>query len=406
MQHRYLSALCVVLLLFLLSSCDRDSKTTATGNGTQEELTAESAPSGPSDGADILAEQNRFLGGLQQRTARIGDVLYFSQYGAKDLPMIYAVDLDSMEAFPLCGKPECEHKDRSCNAFAGKNGTFVQVSSHQGQLYYLDLCSPNHVVYRLHADGTERTEVASLPNEYEVFTGGSEYTYFGIYEDQIVRCACGDTMEENEIKKTAIYYAQPFGSNQEAQAEEILRVENVRKALACMDGDILYCAVFQRSAADELQLTIYSYRMDKKELEQLYAGPAPYAQNIAVTGDQLIFSFGSSCYAFSIKEQTMNEICNGSYIYAGDDVILSTEDDGSFRCLDYAGNPRYEGNVIPDEIEWRGCGLNYAGCSDNIFYFLLSFSASPRGYGFLAVDTNTRSSELLFSVDLPEENLE
>ncbi|MBQ3704649.1 MAG: hypothetical protein II885_18200 [Oscillospiraceae bacterium] len=406
MKKHYFVIFCCVLFLFILSSCGRNQESIKTSTEMLLYNTTETKSLNADENAKLISEHNRFLGGLQQRTTRIGDVLYYSQYGGKDLPMIFAVDLDTMEAFPLCGKPECEHKDKSCNAFAGKIGTFVQLSSAQDQLYYLDLCSPNHVVYRLQADGTERTEVAVLPNEYEVFTGGSDYTWFGIYKDQIVRCTCGDTMEENEIKKTAIYYVQPLDSSQEAQTEEIFRVENARKALACLDGDILYCAVFQRSATDEMQLTIYSYRMDKKELEELYIGPAQIAQNMAVKSDRLIFSFGPCCYAFSLKDHTMKEICNGSFLYAGDDVILCTEDDGSFRCLDYEGNLIYEGNVIPDEIEARGCGLNYAGCSDNIFYFLLSFSASPKGYGFLAVDTNSRSSELLFSVDLPEENLE
>lgn len=100
MKHRYLAASCAVLLLFLLTACGSKAKTAASGDGMQGERTTGTAPSGPSDGADNLADQNRFLCGYDQRAARIGDVLYYTQYGAQDVPMIFAVDLNTMEAFP------------------------------------------------------------------------------------------------------------------------------------------------------------------------------------------------------------------------------------------------------------------------------------------------------------------
>lgn len=167
MKHRYLAASCAVLLLFLLTACGSKAKTAASGDGMQGERITGTAPSGPSDGADNLADQNRFLCGYDQRAARIGDVLYYTQYGAQDVPMIFAVDLNTMEAFPLCGKPDCEHQDKRCGAYAGGFGDTVQLTAYRGQIYFLDRVLPASILYRVNTDGSGRTEVTRLNRQLE-----------------------------------------------------------------------------------------------------------------------------------------------------------------------------------------------------------------------------------------------
>ena len=126
----------VLVFLFQLSACgfvypsdQSDSKTPT----IHSETTLETIPdySDPAWDDAALTEQNRFLHSLEQRAVRIGDVLYFSDCGVNNLSMIFAVDLNTMECFPLCGKPECEHNSSSCGACAGNAGS-VSLTASQG----------------------------------------------------------------------------------------------------------------------------------------------------------------------------------------------------------------------------------------------------------------------------------
>ena len=123
---KQLLALTLALLL-LLAACGKPG-TKKTNPSDQE---------GAASSADTLADQNRFLNSIEQRAVRIGDVLYFSDQGANHQSMIFAVDLKTMECFPLCGKPECEHNSAACGACAGNIGP-VSLTASQGKLYFLD----------------------------------------------------------------------------------------------------------------------------------------------------------------------------------------------------------------------------------------------------------------------------
>ena len=68
---KQLLALTLALLL-LLAACGKPG-TKKTNPSDQE---------GAASSAETLADQNRFLGGYGYQTARIGDVLYFSDWGA------------------------------------------------------------------------------------------------------------------------------------------------------------------------------------------------------------------------------------------------------------------------------------------------------------------------------------
>ena len=63
---------------------------------------------------------------------------------------IFYYDRESDTSGILCGKPECAHKDASCNAYAGNMMGCIQV--YDGQLYWLS----GSTLYRMDLDGTNR----------------------------------------------------------------------------------------------------------------------------------------------------------------------------------------------------------------------------------------------------------
>ena len=252
-----------LIAALLLAGCGKPGAKKT--NPSEQETEASSGES--------LADENRFLCSIEQRAVRIGDVLYFSDHGANHLSMIFAVDLKTMECFPLCGKPECEHNSAACGACAG-NTRPVSLTASQGKLYYLDtVYAPiTSVIYRMEPDGSGRTEMTRLNRELETTSEGKSNSWFGIYAGKVYRLFCGDYMDDAEPRSTAVLYAQPLESDSADRARELLRVEGATCAAACIDGHSLYFCV--SSVQDqEPRFSVYAYDLDAETLETLYSGP-------------------------------------------------------------------------------------------------------------------------------------
>ena len=413
MKHRFLTACCAVLLLLLLASCDRD-KSAAPNSGTQAEKTTEAAPGGPSDGADTLADQNRFLCGYEQRSARIGDVLYYTQYGAQDVPMIFAVDLNTMEAFPLCGKPDCEHQDKRCGAYAGGFGDTVQLTAYRGQIYFLDRVLPASILYRVNPDGSGRTEVTRLNRQLEHGEEGYSRSWFGIRGNQVYRCLCGNYVEDSEVSQAMILYTQPLASDSADQAKELLRVDDVSCIAVCLDGDTLYCAAWRHLPTDESQMLLYACDTTGDTVTEVYQGEAPMAQTLSVKDGKLYFGYSVTPFVFSLADGSITSL--PPYAVIGDGVLLSpNEGRETCRITDYDGNLLYEGRYYPEDYETvqsrgalhrKSLMLDQMGCSDHIFYYLLEYMQyGSREYGVLAFNADDFTYQILYDVVSPvEEN--
>ena len=82
-----------------------------------------------------------------------GDTAYFNPHFS---PWICYWDLKSGEAGKLCGKPECEHEGRGCNAYTTfQSGTQV----YEDHVYFME---GNSVMCRMDLDGTDREIVRTV----------------------------------------------------------------------------------------------------------------------------------------------------------------------------------------------------------------------------------------------------
>lgn len=417
----------MLALLMLLSGCTSMPETVETRApaGTRNEASAAFSEAPPEEEGyddEALAAENRFLGGYQYRTARIGDVLYFAEYGAPNVPMILALDLNTMEAFPLCTRPECEHNSTACGAYAGGFGSPVQLTAWRGQLYYLDHVLPHNILYRMDAVGSNRVKVMEL-SELSNPEGGWSDSWFGIYGDTLYQCVLGQYVEDAEIQNTAVLFRQPLESGSADRAEELLRVENAEQITACVDGSTLYCGVFvYEEEAGAFQLTVYGYDMEAGALTELWQGAAAEeAHSMTAEDGRLLFGISTAPMAISLADGSVTELpVNGYVTLLGEGVsmVLPHLDEGQERAeqcrvLDGAGKLLYEGRYYPERyqtvnargsLEAKYVSASFAGSSGSRFYFLLEYAEYGRTeYALLVFDTETFTYETPYVLDWPHE---
>ena len=354
---------------------------------------------------EALAEQNRWLGGYDYQIARIGDVLYFSDWGAPNIPMLLALDLNTMEAFPLCAKPECEHKDRSCDACAGSLSA-VQLTAWRGQLYFLDHALSGNVLYRADPDGSNRIEVMEL-SDLSKPAGGWSAAWLGIHDGIFYQCVYGQYVEDADVNGTAVLYRQPLEAGSADRAEELLRVDGAEYILAAMDGAALYCAVFvYEEETGIFLLTVYTYDMEGGGLTEFWRGSVKKAaRSLTVQNGKLLFGLTTEPFALSLKDGSVTELpMSGNVTLLGDGVSMVlprldglAEDAVQCRILSADGKVRYKGRYYPEQYDTvyslaamkaKHVLIYYAGFSGGNFYFLLNYSEYGRYvYALLVFDS-------------------
>ncbi len=152
-------------------------------------LSACGGPSG-SDRSDNFDElfayegvmSNIFLCGTE-------DTLYFRIFGDSYL---YYIDKATGFGGPLCGKPECPHTGKNCNAFANSIDSCPQI--YDGRLYWAATAyvdgGTGGVICSMALDGTDRQTVREIREEYyrydcsTLFHRGYAWNY-GAYNEMV-----------------------------------------------------------------------------------------------------------------------------------------------------------------------------------------------------------------------------
>lgn len=175
----------------------------------------------------------------------------------------------------LCGKPECAHNDKNCNAYMTTyaRGLFVEGE----RLYWVNLEKKDSygcVVYSAALDGTDRRVDAQIPREYIPTNSGyinvilkDGYLYFG----------CVKSIVEDGVDKDFNYvFAFPLIGDQEPLVILEERAENSQTNGVPMQvyGDSLYFITSDlddsATQADLYNVQLRQYDMNSGELETLY----------------------------------------------------------------------------------------------------------------------------------------
>ncbi len=93
------------------------------------------------------------------------NAIYFLPTTARDQNILYW-DLEQNAAVPLCGKAECAHDTKECNAWTG-NPRMDVVQVIEDKLYVMDHGDYSHAssatgIYRMDLDGSNREELCQI----------------------------------------------------------------------------------------------------------------------------------------------------------------------------------------------------------------------------------------------------
>ena len=105
--------------------------------------------------ADLDNDRGLSAGSIAQ-LCEIGDTLYYTMWNGTTY-LLYYFEKPSGISGPLCGKPECQHTDKDCNAYVEGS---VRIGSYNGMIYYFGYeYGTGAVIRRMAADGTAHETV-------------------------------------------------------------------------------------------------------------------------------------------------------------------------------------------------------------------------------------------------------
>ena len=258
-SKRLLSALLAALLTFSLAACNKD------GDG---KLNIPVNQNGSKDFQKNMHQSDSLEFG---RVSETEDGIYIQL----DWDYMYYIDKATKGITILCGKPECEHNDNTCNAytysnsiwFAGDKLYFINSDSIMENGSYVDY---GLRLYCVDPNGENRRVVQKL--QFEVGGETSSWAPFPIQHRGIVYFPyCG------------VLYAMPMGGDIEkdamaiwgeksADAGQSFNLSAPRYTLWA-DGDFMYFMVNIQQADKTYKDTLFQYDPSSRAVEQVWQVP-------------------------------------------------------------------------------------------------------------------------------------
>lgn len=161
-MNKILLLLCVMITL-LLVGCSRNTEST--------ETTAPSQSDGSTPYVLQVPPEDRNQAFLCQNFVETPEGYYFGVDRSAET-FIYFCPRGEAAFYPLCGKPNCAHNDRNCNAFAGR-----VFGYYDGALYGAEMGFTQIDVVKMNLDGTDHQKLTSLDISNAVNNGGFFYVF-------------------------------------------------------------------------------------------------------------------------------------------------------------------------------------------------------------------------------------
>ena len=225
---------------------------------------------------------------------------------------LYYFDYATKEAVIACAKPECKHKDNTCNAYMWSTPYIVDnIYYHNGYLYYMKYESGMSVLVRMDTAGNNREDIAKImpsgqdASTHLVFHGDyayayCEYTHYTLdeeYTEIIKRISLKDGSTNN------IY--EVSGKN--------ITVADVKSY-----GNRLYFAVqeqVEKRSYNSKTRGLYAYDYDTEKVSLVSDEDI---SDYCMIGDKNIFAYyvvGQGLYYSDINEQTTQLVIKADKIY-------------------------------------------------------------------------------------------
>lgn len=361
---------------------------------------------GPVPG-EMEAEENRGAWASFPMGVFYDGILYFypeSSPGGNEIVMdvdkkiVMAADLDTLETFPLCGKPECTHgRSGGCNAVL--DGSVQEVFTvYNGRLYWVAMIKQRHFLYSAELDGSNHREVTELDHELEMHMGGG---LICIRNDRLYRLGTGSCIVNGAVVDTVTLYEQPLEKN--SRPNVILRLEQPSNVMMKLAGGTLYAAVYDvgEEGLKAHHVTLIAYDTEAGAFDVLFDGSAPCGADdmlVAQDGKSILFSSGPELFSFSLEDKSFSVLLDtGDAGFASDGMRFIITSKTGFRCADHEDNTVFEGELQAEGSDPEGSYLKrYIGFYKGCFYLSLD-SWKDDGWRILRIDPQNKKVELVCS---------
>lgn len=246
---------------------------------------------------------------------------------------LYYVESDSMQATPLCNKPNCMHNDESCNA---EIGVVDNICYSDGYIYYVKDAGEEHkfegsCLVKISADGSKREEILYMENSLDDWI---------IHRGNFFYCIRKFTVDESTGLENVNYadcYIYAYPVDKSAEPKEIYFAEEVQKDAQISNviayGDNLYFNIYgmeRENAKSEVRKTI-KLNLESDSATEMISPQGTSLSNPMYLDGLLVFSSedkenekyiyyktdfdGNNPEKFIDTYEGENIICDGKYLY-------------------------------------------------------------------------------------------
>ncbi len=309
---------------------------------------------------------------------------YYALTGKK----IYYIERSSMEAIPLCNKPNCTHQNETCNSYVG---AVDNICYYDGDVYYVCPAEDEKgfvgsYLVKMSADGSTKEKLLYIEtdiNEWMLHRGHFYYDVriFKVDEStgftSVSNCDCYiydySLADGGEVQ--VMYYA-----------EEVYK--NAQISVLSAYGNYIYFELdgIERNGSNQVEKTI-RLNINDKTCTNMVNENGNQLRRPNYIGGQLLFNVKGETYSYltdfngnnpkKFYELNGAPYCDGKYIYE-DNMFDSTETERRIKVYDKDMNPIDEFSLDSSSaITWHFlpvdsemfifAGKNESG--DLIFYF-------------------------------------
>ena len=292
---------------------------------------------------------------MLRETCATEDAFYYG-----DGHLIYYVDRNTGISMPLCGKPECEHNNDTCNAYYP--GALYNICNYNGRLYII---RSGVKIYSCNYDGTNRQEVMTLSRDLIPICG--LYGHFQLHRGYLYYSGVGETVENGEAKY--IYQICTFPLDSDGEGFMIFEGDagsSLSTPVMQPYGDELYIllSTYDANGGAQHGFAVKRWDTQAKELEDLYESDNVlfnYVVDMWVMGEGIVFQgftdeeMETGVYKFDFESREVEKLFvaapASTGIYArvgiGNHVVVghtNTDENGAFYILikDFEGNALVE----------------------------------------------------------------
>lgn len=274
---------------------------------------------------------------------------------------IYFIDSKSGKTVPLCGKPNCKHKDNSCNAYF-RVAHKIQV--YDGNIYVVarGVEERTESLYRMSLDGSKREELKVLyAYEEDDVSCSLDFVIHRGYGYMVT-----NWIQKDRKERTQTMYRISLDSSEEK--EEIAKVTGYIPLIYINEGrgNKIYFNTKCYMDVDEKNLEILNYEFDILE-ETIQKISVPDGMIVRAAKNNRYFCSkedGKRIYSFDKDGNNQNKIFDWQYdntIMYHDDKYLYLDNEVYLIVHDRPNTERrvvvidYNGNKI---CEWKKFGTD------------------------------------------------